>query len=172
MKEPTFPQAEPIEETNKEKFPITLRPAAVADANILFTLNQKMKGLRTYSAMDNLEEQQEELGNSVAYLIEKDGKVVGYISYEIKSEKHAYLGDLVIDPEYQGQGFGREALTRVLKELEMMERIDLTVHPENSTALQLYLSLGFQIESRGENYYGDGEPRLVLIKTNKTSGDQ
>lgn len=146
--------------------------ATIANADILFTLNQKMKGLRTYSAMDDLEEQKEELKNSVAYLIEKDEKVVGYISYEIKSEKHVYLGDLVIDPEYQGQGFGREALTHVLQELEKTERIDLTVHPENNVALKLYLSLGFQIESRGENYYGDSEPRLVLVKTNRVQGNQ
>lgn len=169
MKEPVFPRPDTVEKEAKESSPITLRLATISDAEVVFALNQKMKGLRTYSVMDDLEEQRDELEKTVTYLIEKDGKVIGSVSYEIKSERHAYLSNLAIDPEYQGQGIGREALMNVLKELETMERIDLTVHPENSVALPLYLSLGFQIESREENYYGDGEPRLILVKMNKHS---
>ena len=167
MKEPTFPQPEPAEGTNKEKALIILKPATSADVETLLTLKQKMSGLKTYSVMTDPEEQRNELQNTVTYLIEKDGTVVGSISYEIKSEGHAYLSDLIIDPEYQRQGLGREALTRVLKELEQMERVDLVTHPENNLALQLYTSLGFQVESRKEDYYGDGEPRLVLARVNK-----
>lgn len=167
MKEPAFLRTEPGEKVNKEAF-FTLKLATLADANTLFTLKQKMSGLHTYSVMTDPKEQKQELQSGVTYLIEKEGKIVGSISYEIKSEGHAYLSDLVIDPEYQGQGLGREALMRVLKELEQTERIDLVTHPENDTALKLYLSLGFQVESREEDYYGDGEPRLVLAKINKS----
>ncbi len=170
MKEPVFPRPETVEKKAKERPSVVLRLATVSDAEVVCALNQKMKDVRTYSAMDDLEEQREELEKTVTYLIEKDAKVVGYVSYEIKSEGHAYLSSLVIDPEFQRQGIGREALTNVLRELETTERIDLTVHPENSVALQLYLSLGFQIESRGEDYYGDGEPRLVLVRVNKVQG--
>lgn len=154
----------------KEAFVVTLKPATLEDVDVLLALKQKMNGLKTYSVMTDPDDQRNELENTVTYLIERDGKVVGSISYEIKSENHAYLSDLVIDPEYQGQGLGREALTRVLKELEHIERIDLVTHPENSAALHLYLSLGFQVESRKEDYYGDGEPRLTLVKT-RDSGE-
>jgi len=41
------------------------------------------------------------------------------------------------------------------------KRIELVTHPDNP-ALKLYESLGFTVESRKENYWGDGEPRLVL----------
>lgn len=167
IKEPTFPQPEPAKGTNKEKALITLKPATLADVEALLALKQKMSSLKTYSAMTDPEEQRNELQNTVTYLVEKDGVVVGSISYEIKAEGHAYLSDLIIDPEYQGQGLGREALTRVLKELDHNERIDLVTHPENDSALQLYTSLGFQVESRKEDYYGDGEPRLVLVRMNK-----
>lgn len=164
MKESISQQAEIPRKRRQEQNLVTLKLATPTDVSVIFALNQKMKNRHTYSAMDDLEEQKSELEKSVTYLIEKDEKAVGYVSYEMKSEKHAYLSDLVIDPEYQGQGLGRKALTRVLQELEHIERIDLTAHPENKVALQLYLSLGFQIESRGENYYGDGEPRLVLVR--------
>lgn len=35
----------------------------------------------------------------------------------------------------------------------------------------MYLSLGFQIEKRIENYYGDGEPRVVMGKGGLDSSD-
>ena len=43
-------------------------------------------------------------------------------------------------------------------------RFDLVTHPENLPALNLYLSLGFNVESRSENHFGDDEPRLLLVK--------
>ncbi len=165
MKEPVFPQPEPLEKGKKENLLITLKLATLEDVDTLLALKKKMIGLQTYSVMTDPEDQRNELQNNVTYLIEKDGVVVGSISYEIKSEGHAYLSDLVIDPAYKRRGFGREAMVRVLKELEPNKRIDLVTHPENSAALELYLSLGFQVESREEDYYGDGQPRLVLVKT-------
>jgi ribosomal protein S18 acetylase RimI-like enzyme len=37
-------------------------------------------------------------------------------------------------------------------------------HPENAGALRLYMSLGFKVESRIEDCFGDGEPRLVMAR--------
>ena len=74
----------------------------------------------------------------------------------------------MVIPEFQGQGVAREVLTRLLKELKDVKRVDLVTHPDNQKALQLYQSLGFIVESRKENYFGDGEPRLILA--NKKSG--
>jgi len=56
----------------------------------------------------------------------------------------------------------------LLEKFKNTERIDLAAHPDNFRAIKLYQSLGFAIESRKENYYGDGEPRLILVK-NKNS---
>jgi ribosomal-protein-alanine N-acetyltransferase len=53
----------------------------------------------------------------------------------------------------------------ILEKCKGTDRIDLVTHPENKNALQLYMSLGFKVESRRENYFGDGEPRLVLVLT-------
>ena len=83
----------------------------------------------------------------------------------MKAEDNAEITGLMVDPRYQNQGIGREALTTILGELKEVKRIDLVTHPENESALSLYQSFGFQIESRVEDYYGDGQPRLVLVKT-------
>ena len=103
------------------------------------------------------------LRKNIVYLIEKDGEVVGNIEYEIKSPEYAYMSGFAIDSRFQRQGIGREALTQMMKELEHFARIDLVTHPENITAIKLYESFGFSIESRIENYFGDGEPRVKMV---------
>lgn len=163
MKEPAFLQPEPVKE-DKENVLISLKPATLEDVDTLLELSRKVSDSQVYSTGITREDEINELQKTITYLIEKDGVVVGRVAYVIRSEGHAYLSDLVVDPQYQGQGLGREALVRVLKELEQNERIDVVTHPENSRALKLYLSLGFQVESRREDYYGDGQPRLVLVK--------
>lgn len=50
----------------------------------------------------------------------------------------------------------------ILEKCKGADRVDLVTHPENRSALELYSSLGFKVEARQENYFGDGEPRLVL----------
>jgi ribosomal protein S18 acetylase RimI-like enzyme len=74
------------------------------------------------------------------------------------------INGLVISPKFQGRGFARQAIQLILKKVKKYPRIELMVHPHNVPALSLYLSLGFMIESWHNNHFGDGEPRLVLVK--------
>ncbi len=67
-------------------------------------------------------------------------------------------------PEHQGQGIAKIAMEYILSEIGEAKRIDLVTHPENNKAVNLYASLGFAIESRKEDYFGDGEPRIVMVK--------
>jgi len=143
---------------------ITLRKAAVEDIETLLRIEKSVSNLKTYSAMLTEEEWKEEFSKSVVYLIEKDGVAIGDISYELKADNHAYLSGFAIIPKFQGQGIGSEVLKKVFAELDKMRRIDLTVHPHNIHAIMLYLSFGFIIESWKENYFGDGEPRIILAK--------
>lgn len=101
--------------------------------------------------------------NEIVYLIFKERSLVGLISYQMKGSDHAYIGGLTIKPEFQGQGIGTEAMQKLLEELKECKIIDLVVHPENLNAIKLYKSLGLIEKSRMENYYGDGEPRLLLV---------
>ncbi|MEK7554209.1 MAG: GNAT family N-acetyltransferase [Patescibacteria group bacterium] len=154
--------------TNQEHEPVQLKEATVTDIPTLLKLEQSVAGTNVYSPMLEKSDWTEELQTNKVYLIEKNNVVVGNLSYERKSSDHVYVSGLVISPEFQGQGVAREVLTRLLKELKDVKRIDLVTHPENQKALQLYQSLGFVVESRKENYFGDGEPRLILA--NKKSG--
>ena len=153
---------------NQEHEPIQLKEATMTDIPVLMELERSVAGTNIYSPMLEKSDWTEELQTNKVYLIEKNNVVVGNLSYERKSSDHVYVSGLVISPEFQGQGVAREVLTRLLKELKDVKRIDLVTHPENQKALQLYQSLGFVVESRKENYFGDGEPRLILA--NKKSG--
>lgn len=146
--------------TNK----IFLKKAEINDIDKFLDIEKSVADLKTYSVFENEEEIKKSIKNEIVYFIEKEGILVGRIAYEIKNKDHAYLSDLVIKPEFQNQGIAREALALILEELKDKKEINLVVHPKNTPALLLYLSSGFIIESWKDNYFGDGEPRLILHK--------
>ena len=143
---------------------IILKKATIADIPILLELEKSVAGTNIYDPTLTKGEWKEELQKSAVYLIEKDNVVAGSLLYEKKDNGDIYLGGLVINPRFQGQGIAREAMTFVLEEFRDVKRIDLVTHPDNIKAIALYQSLGFAIESRKENYYGDGEPRIVMAR--------
>jgi len=144
---------------------INLRKATPSDIPTLLIIERSVAGKNTYSPMLETDEWEEEFQKSDVYLIEHDGVVVGNISYKKKDENNVYISGLAIAPRFQGLGIAKEAMIQILeklKDITDITRIDLVTHPDNVIALKLYQSLGFIIESRKENFYGDGEPRLVL----------
>ncbi len=140
---------------------LQLRKATLLDIPILLKLENSVS-IETYSAMLVEDDWKEALQNGVVYIIESDHHIIGSLSYEMKSNNHAYISGLVIEPASQHKGFGKEALSQLLLQLKDIQRVDLVTHPDNHAALKLYQSLGFVIESRKENYYGEGQPRLIL----------
>ncbi|MHB9019994.1 MAG: GNAT family N-acetyltransferase [Minisyncoccota bacterium] len=152
---------------SKEITVIDLKKATSDDIEELLTFERSVDGVKTYSAITDKEEFLAELQYNYVFIIENNGQAVGSVMYEIKSPDHAYISGLVIDTRFQGKGLAREAMIKLLKELEHYKRIDLVTHPENERAIKLYESFGFIIESRKENYFGDGEPRIVMAKVLK-----
>lgn len=153
--------------SKQESNPILLKEASASDIPVLIELEKSVAGTNIYSSMLGESEWKEELQKGKVYLIEKNNSVIGNLSYERIGNDRVYISGLVISPAFQGQGIAREVLTNLLEELKDVKRIDLVTHPDNHRALQLYQSLGFIIESTKENYYGDGEPRLVLVFSRK-----
>ena len=149
--------------TTREYGHTSLKKASVSDIPALLDLEKSVAGTYIYSPMLEADEWKEELQKGKVYLIEKDDVPIGNLSYEKKSNDHVYISGLVVSPAFQGQGVAREVLIKLLEELKDVRRIDLVTHPDNHVALHLYQSLGFVIESRKENYWGDGEPRLVCV---------
>jgi ribosomal protein S18 acetylase RimI-like enzyme len=147
---------------------IIIKKAEIKDIPALLAIENKSTGLKTFSAMTTEKEWLSELSNEnvTIYLILKDNAVVGDTSYEKMPDGSFHVTGLVIEPQYQKQGIGRQAMKMILDELKDAKRIELVTHPENAPAIKIYTSFGFKIKERIENYFGDGEPRIRLVKEN------
>ncbi|KKQ45156.1 MAG: Ribosomal-protein-alanine acetyltransferase [Candidatus Woesebacteria bacterium GW2011_GWA1_37_8] len=122
---------------------------------------------KVFKAFTKASEASEYLRKSVVYLVLIGEKPIGTISYEPKSQVHAYIDSMTILPEYQGKGYASESLEWLLTKIEDKKVIDLVTHPQNSKAICIYLEHGFMIEGWKDNYFGDGEPRLHLVLAKK-----
>src|SRR3989344_1532734 len=143
---------------------ITFEKMTADDADAFIELEKKIIHLKVYSGMTDTDEVRKEIETNECYLIKKDGKIVGSMEYQMKGPDEAYFGGLVVDPDYQGQGITRKAAEFRLEKAKGAKRVWLVTHPHNSKVIRLYLSLGFVVESWKDDYYGDGEPRLVLAR--------
>lgn len=82
--------------------------------------------------------------NSLA--IETDGAIVGHVMWAIdRAEDSTWLGGLVIDRRWQGNGLGRAAVQAFIDRFggPASCHVALSYSPENSVARHLYQSLGF-----------------------------
>lgn len=71
-----------------------------------------------------------------------------------------YLARIMIDQKYQGEGFGKESLNKLIDELKTFpngpaEAIILSSNPYNQPAYNLFLSFGFKemgiVDDDGDN---------------------
>jgi ribosomal protein S18 acetylase RimI-like enzyme len=149
----------------KRKQKISFKRATIDDVAEFLRIEKSAIGLKVYSGISDEQEAIEEIQNNVMYFIQKNGINIGTMQYEVKGDNWAYLSGIVIDSKLRGQGVGRMALEWLLaNDLKNFKKIDLVTHPSNTRAIMLYLSLGFVIKSWKDNYYNDGEPRIVLVR--------
>jgi ribosomal protein S18 acetylase RimI-like enzyme len=142
----------------------TLNFAAVSpdDVSMFMALVRKCGDRKLYGTPMEVVLALREIINNNLYFIWRAGSVVGMAAYRRRPDGSVYLSNLAIDPAYQRQGIGRAAMSFLLEKSKNAKRIDLVTHPDNQPAIQFYSSLGFEVESRRENHFGDGEPCLVL----------
>ena len=97
--------------------------------------------------------------------VNEQNEVIGYTLGGMNSEEQiGWILSLATRQNYQGQGIGRSITEEILDVLRSKgaKDIHLTAHPENKPAIQLYNKLGFETVEEVQDYYGDGEPRLVM----------
>jgi len=140
---------------------IKLNKATLEDLKTV-ALIEKLANSKTYHGLTNEEDLLNYINKSEVFLIKGDDKVLGLVSFKVK-DNIASCNGLVICPEFRRRGYAKEAMKIAINEFKNCDRIDLVVHPKNSPAISLYLSLGFNIEEYKENYFGDGEPRIFMV---------
>ena len=138
--------------------------ATAKDAQTFIILQERSTDLKLYGPVGGLEQALQEIRENALYLLRIRNNIIGSVAYRVRPDESVYISNVVVAPEHRRQELARAAISFILEMNKDAPRIDLVTHPENEPALGLYVSLGFKVESRRENHFGDGEPRLVLAK--------
>ncbi len=104
----------------------------------------------------------EQIRLSENYFILANDEIIGSVSYRIHPGNVAEIDGLLVRPDAEGKGYAKAAMRQILGMLGGTGKVYLMTHPDNPRSIYLYESLGFSVEDRIENYFGDGEPRLRL----------
>lgn len=152
-----------VKNSNESFDQIKLERADDSDIDVYLQMSKALIS-RTYAGYENIDEVARLIHDELVYKIIFRNKVIGYISVILENDDHLELDNLMVEADYQGRGFGRQALEMVLNEIGDSKTITLVTHPDNTNALKLYKSVGFAESERKENYFGDGEPRLIMIR--------
>ena len=98
--------------------------------------------------------------------MERGGLLIGFILFSHVIDE-ATLLNIVIHPQWRRHGFGRELLLFGLRELEQRgaTRCLLEVRVSNFSAIELYSTLGFDVDGKRRDYYPahDGREDALLM---------
>lgn len=85
------------------------------------------------------------------FVLKKEGFIIGMVSllFTVSTalgEKVAWLEDMIIDPHFQGKGYGKMLLQEVLKKAKEFtcKRVSLKTDADNLRAQKMYKTLGFE----------------------------
>ena len=87
------------------------------------------------------------------YVIEVDGKIIGYGGTCNEGFKKR-VATIAILPEYQSLGYGKELFTRMIEDIRIKDII-LEVDVENKVAKKMYEEFGFVVIDYLDDYYQD-----------------
>ncbi len=100
------------------------------------------------------------------YAFYRDTTMVGFteLAYDPASEEEYWFFHFFIDSQFQGQGYGKQALQILLqfikRQFAACRAIQITVHPDNERAIRLYSDAGFQ--ATGEERWEEEVYKLLL----------
>ena len=85
-----------------------------------------------------------------SYGLKEKRNLVGFGQLIHKSEQRLHAARIIVAPPLRSRGFGRKLCRSLINRAAELEypRISLNVYKDNSTAIQLYRSLGFQALER------------------------
>jgi ribosomal protein S18 acetylase RimI-like enzyme len=141
-----------------------LRAGNRGEVQDFIALQERSTDRKLWGAIDSSENARREITEKTRLFLKTGHEIIGSVAYRIRPDRSAYISNVIVDPAFRRNGLARCAVVFVLEQNKNAPRVDLVTHPDNEPALRLYRSLGFTIEARTENYFGDGEPRLVLVR--------
>lgn len=109
----------------------------------------------------NEEVMQKRLEQSIIFVSEVEGKIVGFANFSpVKEKGETELGAIYLFSEYQGEGIGTALLKEGIKNLEGVKAVFINVEKENKIGTTFYKAKGFEVVSEFDDDF-DGH----LLKT-------
>ena len=137
-----------------------LKVDVINEAELLFKLDNSVFNKEFDIPSRTVQEQKEYLQGSETYIAYDTQEAIGFFAFKQKGEDIELLS-IAVTPSNQRKGYGT-IMMKKLFEQNKNKIIHLVTHPKNSSAIIYYLQFGFEIYGWKENYYGDGQPRLLL----------
>jgi aminoglycoside 6'-N-acetyltransferase len=131
---------------------IRLRPAARADIPALIRIRQTPEVYAWWRGGEDLEtaiDADFAEPDSTPYVIELDGRVVGWIQWSAENEpdyRHAGI-DIYVDPAVHGRGLGTDAVKTLARHLiddHAYHRLEIDPAADNKAAIRCYTKVGFR----------------------------
>lgn len=96
-------------------------------------------------------------------IAKEEDQIAGYVLMATSDEQNIHwILSLAVDSQHRGKGIARLLVEEALTKASAGSVVKLTVDPNNVPACKLYTSLGFKVLEKEEDYFGDGEARLVM----------
>jgi GNAT superfamily N-acetyltransferase len=123
---------------------------------------------------ESAEKSYQDTGFDHQFVLERDDTVIGVTGYrEIPACDRSYwLSWTYLDQKYRGQGYGKQMLQEIIDKLRTTKARKLFVQVSDyedpndgkiyEAALNLYRSMGFELEVTSEDFYDEGESQLIL----------
>jgi len=93
--------------------------------------------------LQTLEEVRKDFENQVFLKTVRDGKIVGSVRAFVK-EGTCYIGRLIVHPDFQNQGIGKELMSGIEETFKEARRFELFTGHKSEKNLHLYEKLGYR----------------------------
>ena len=142
--------------------------ASETDVDDVVAFERAVMDKKLYGRPLNREAALREICVNEYYVARAEGRVIVTGAFRRRADTSAYLSNIAVNPEMRRRGLARAMMKHLLGLYPDAPSIDLAVHPDNHPARALYTSFRFVPISRHENFFGDGEPRLIMERTGGT----
>ncbi len=135
---------------------LTVRKATVEDAETLLTIQRSAYQVEAELYQDwtiaplteTLEELQHDIETITVLVGETGGRIVGSVRGALDFQKVCHIGRLVVDPQYQGHGYGQQLLLAIESEFPQAKAFTLFTGHQSVRNLHVYQKLGYYETSR------------------------
>jgi len=100
------------------------------------------------------------------FVLKDENGIVSIAEFMKNFDNGVFLYGLCTKKESRGKGYAKKILKKSEEYFKKnkIEKIELTVAPENKEAIDLYESLDYEIRELQKNEYGKGIDRLLMRK--------